>query len=163
MDYKYQLGNCIFLVDSHLFHRFPKRFICYGMDCSEITTNELDEEKLESKIVELTKTVNYTIPDYIISNILNDDKNEQNIESEKEEENEGEDMVENDIENEDKIEENNENEIKKEEKDEKENMDNLMNMNNNLYEEICNKFSIKISEKNEKIIEKQPEKKMGQK
>ena len=155
LDFKYQLGNCIFLVDNNLFYRFPKRFICYGLECSDFNTNELDEEKLESKIVELTKSISYTIPDYVISSILNDKNNNDNmmIESESEdenfEENEGK-------EEENKIEENNiENNLKKEKADDKnENADTLFNMNNNLYEEICNKFAIKVSEKNEKIIDR---------
>ena len=154
IEFKYQLGNCIFLVDNNLFYRFPKRFICYGLDCSDINTNELDEEKLESKIVELTKSISYTIPDYIMKSILNEFKEDNiNIESVFEddipEDEEGKDE-------ENKIEENNtDNNIKKEISiEKKENPDALLNMNNNLYEEICNKFAIKISEKNDKIIDR---------
>jgi hypothetical protein len=61
IEFKYQLGNCIFLVDNNLFYRFPKRFICYGLDCSDINTNELDEEKIESKIEELLYKLNILI------------------------------------------------------------------------------------------------------
>ena len=150
LDFKYQLGNCIFLVDSNLFYRFPKRFICYGMECSDINTIELDEEKLESKILELTKAISYTIPDYVISSILNDNKDENVEESDKEVNNE-EEKEDKDNENEDKMKDNIDNEI---DKKLDENADALFNMNTNLYEEICNKFQIKISEKNEKIIDR---------
>ena len=50
------------------------------MECSDINTNELDEEKLESKILELTKPISYTIPDYVIASILN----EKNIDNDPE-------------------------------------------------------------------------------
>ena len=73
LDYKYQLGNCIFLVDDDYFYRFPKKFICYGIDNSEFSTNNLNEETLISKIVEATKSFDNNIPDSILSNLLNYD------------------------------------------------------------------------------------------
>ena len=150
LDFKYQLGNCIFLVDSNLFYRFPKRFICYGMECSDINTNELDEEKLESKIIELTKSISYTIPDYVISSILNDNNNDNIDDDIKEDNGEEDEKKENEKEMDDI-----DNIIKAENIEEKiDNPDLLFNMNTNLYEEICNKFAIKISEKNEKIIDR---------
>ena len=149
LDFKYQLGNCIFLVDNNLFYRFPKKFICYGMECSELDTNDLDEEKLESRIIELTKTISYTIPEDVIASMLND-----NVEGEKEENNE-EEVEEKDNENKLETDKGEESDIKKETNNELvENTDALFNMNNNLYEEICNKFSIKLSEKNEKVIDR---------
>ena len=119
------------------------------MDCSEIDTNELDEEKLESRIIELTKTISYTIPEDVIASMLND-----NVEGEKEENNE-EEVEEKDNENKLETDKGEESDIKKETNNEVvENTDALFNMNNNLYEEICNKFSIKLSEKNEKVIDR---------
>ena len=173
LDYKYQLGNCIFLVDDDYFYRFPKKFICYGIDNSEFSTNNLNEETLISKIVEATKSFDNNIPDSILSNLLNYDlkkkqKKEENKKSKsgekKDEEkdnndnNKKEEKNEKDKNNEDDR-ENKENKENKEEKDIKNegnvNIDPLLNINNNnLFEIICNKFSIKIKEKEEKIIDR---------
>ena len=147
LDFKYQLGNCIFLVDTNLFYKFPKRFICYGMECSDINTNELDEEKLESKILELTKPISYTIPDYVIASILNEkniDNDPEDDTNERKDEKDDEKKIEDDP------------NILSEKKEEvNENADALFNVNNNnLYEEICHKFDIKLSGKNEKIIDR---------
>ena len=154
LDFKYQLGNCIFLVDNNLFYRFPKRFICYGIECCDINTKELDEEKLKEKIIESTKSISSNIPDFVISRIFDENKNVKDIQNinvndfdeEKKEQN-----------NENKKEDNNN--LEKDEKEEKKeemnnNINELFNNNDNLYEQICNTLKIKANEKNENIIDR---------
>ena len=150
LDFKYQLGNCIFLVDNEFFYKFPKKFICYGIDNCEINTNNLDNEKLISIILEQTKNVEDEIPDYVFTNLLNS-KNKD-----KENEENGEENKDRDKNDENKDSKNNLQDKDKENENEKknENLGPSFNVNNNLFEAICNIFSIKVKETNEKIIDR---------
>ena len=173
LDYKYQLGNCIFLVDNDYFYKFPKKFICYGFDNTELNTKNLTYESLISKIEELTKNVDNGIPDYVISSILNNKVKEKESNNENNENNENKENEANDKDKDkdkENKEENNKNENNmevepqkvenenKEEKDMKEegnlNIDSIFSMRNNIYEMICNKYSIKIKEKSEMVIDR---------
>ena len=147
LDYKYQLGNCIFLIDNQFFYKFPKKFICYGLDNSEFSTNNLDDEKLISKIIEETKGVDDKIPDFIFKNLFNnknkDKENEENKDENKSDEN--------------KNDENKEDKNDKQDKENEnlnENLGPSFNMSNNLFEMICKQFYIKVKESNEKIIDR---------
>ena len=70
LDYKYQLDNCIFYVENEYFYKFQKKLICYELSNSELNTNNLDNETLLSKIMELAKDIYNKMPYYIYKNYL---------------------------------------------------------------------------------------------
>ena len=117
IEFKYQLGNCIFIIDSKYFYKFPKKFCCMGIDASEFSTENLTEETLYSKIIDHNKNIKNEIPDEVISNLLSENK-KTDVDT-------------------DNAEENNK-------------VQNSKNKNK-LFENICNKFKIKIKEHEEKL------------